>query len=104
MTLVRMCNENSVKLLLKPIPTGEKVSKVIIVAAEAFANEAGLDPEFAFVKVIPQGADELVEVRGMILLRADWLPDGQVAVGRSGMESIGEKYRHWRKVTEVQNV
>lgn len=96
MKLVRMCLENSLVLGLEALPAAGKVSPVILAAAEAFALATGLDPEFCFLRQLPPGAEEFIEVRGMTLIQADWVPAGQVAVGRSGLAPIAAPYRHWK--------
>jgi hypothetical protein len=91
------CEQSVWPVVMLPIPKGGKVAKVICQAGEEFALETGLDPEFAFVRVIPPGAEELVEVRGMTLIKFDLLPDGWVAVGRGGMERVDQEFKRWRK-------
>jgi hypothetical protein len=90
---------STVPLVVADIPAGGKVSKVIIEAGETFALSTGLDPQFAWIRVIPAGAQEFVEVRGMTLIQADWVPAGQVAVGRGGIETVDEKYKRWKTVS-----
>jgi hypothetical protein len=65
-----------------------KVSTAIIEGGAAFAVEFGLDPMAAFIKTIPAGAREFVEVHGITLIRADWVPDHFIAVARGGMQQL----------------
>jgi hypothetical protein len=103
MKLYRMCLENSLVLGLVELPAAGKVSPVILSAAETFALATGQDPEYVFMREIPAGAQEFLEVRGMTLLQADWVPAGQVAVGRSGLVPIAEPYRRWRLAEPDRN-
>jgi hypothetical protein len=52
-----------------------KVSKAILDGAVAYAIGLGRDPLFAYLRVIPAGASEEMEVRGIMLVQADWVPD-----------------------------
>lgn len=62
-----------------------KVSTAMIEAGKAFATEFGLDPMYAFIRQLPAKAQEFVEVNGITLIRADWVPDHFIAVVRGGM-------------------
>jgi hypothetical protein len=64
-------------VVLWHIGTG-KVSKAILDGAVAYAIGLGRDPLFAYLRVIPAGASEETEVRGIMLVQADWVPDGFV--------------------------
>jgi uncharacterized protein (DUF2461 family) len=70
------------------VAQGEKVSKQIIQAAEQFALSIGLDPAYAFMATLPAGAEEFAEVKGITLVRADWVPAGFVCVGRGGLSRL----------------
>lgn len=74
-------NAPSTLLVKKHIQPGEKVSKLILEAGAEFSKMTGRDPMFAFVRDIPQGAQEGMEVRGIMLILAEWMEPDQVAVG-----------------------
>lgn len=65
-----------------------KVSTAMIEGGLAFAVEFGLDPMFAYIKQIPPKAQEFVEVGGVVLIRADWVPDFFIAIARGGMQQL----------------
>ncbi len=70
---------------------GEKVSEAIIDAAVEFELDIGIKAEFAFIRQIPNGAEEFDEVKGITLIQAGWVPVGQVVI--SGM-GLGFDYRN----------
>jgi hypothetical protein len=72
-------------MMVWSLAQGEKVSRQIMAAAERFALAMGMDPQFAFVRSIPTGAEEFVDVRGVTLVRADWVPEGFICLGRGGL-------------------
>lgn len=86
---------------VRDVPPGGKVSKVIFQAAEAFALETGRDPQEAFVREIPPGAEDLMEIKHAILkepitlIAVDWLDAGKVAVTRPDCQVIKEGYKKW---------
>ncbi|HAE59346.1 MAG TPA: hypothetical protein DCG54_07530 [Anaerolineae bacterium] len=84
-------------MIMAKIEPGAKVSKIILSAAEDFALQTGKDPAYAFVREIPTGAEEFVELKKITLIRAAWVPDGHVAVCRGGMQVFDEEYRKWIK-------
>lgn len=71
------------------VAPGQKVSAAMADAGVAFALATGQDPTFAFSRVIPSQASEGVEVQGIMLVQADWVPNGFLAVGRGGMQRKG---------------
>lgn len=66
----------------------DKVSKAIIDGTESFKLAFGLDPMFAFIRAIPARAQEFVEVHGVVLVQAEWVPYGFVAIARGGMQVL----------------
>lgn len=63
-----------------------KVTPQIIQAGEAYALASGTDPQWAFVRGLPVGAEEFVEVQipgticQVMVILADWVPVGFVAI------------------------
>jgi hypothetical protein len=99
MTLVDVRFEISSRpMVIKTIPVGERLAKVIVEAGEEFTRDTGRQAQFAYVLQIPVGVDEGKEVKGIMLVQADWVRPDQVAVGSGGMEVIDVSYRQWRKV------
>ncbi|PKN91088.1 MAG: hypothetical protein CVU44_20955 [Chloroflexi bacterium HGW-Chloroflexi-6] len=67
----------------------QRVSEAMAEAGVAFALATGRDPLFALIRQMPARAEEFVEVKGITLLQADWVPTGYLAVGRGGMHLKG---------------
>jgi len=84
-------------LILAKIEPGQKVSRLIMDAGVEFAIQTGKQPEFAFVSQLPAGAEEFVDVKGITLLLAAWVPAGHVAVGRGASQQFDKEYRTWVK-------
>lgn len=63
----------------------ERVSKAMVEAGVAFALETGQDPQYALIRRIPAQVDEFVEIKGICLIRADWVPEGFLVVTAGGM-------------------
>jgi hypothetical protein len=80
---------------------GERVSKAIGDAALEYAAKCGNEAHFAFIRTLPVGAMEFVEVAGVTLALADWVPVGFVVLARGGTQRIGDDFQHWRKVGGV---
>lgn len=66
----------------------DRVSQAMIDGGEAFALAFGMDPGYAFIRRIPAKAHEFVEVGGITLVRADWVPEHFIAVARGGMQQF----------------
>lgn len=64
---------------------GKKVSEAMVDAGVAFALEVGIDPQVAYMQKLPANAHEFVDVRGIILAQAKWVPEGFLAVMRGGL-------------------
>jgi len=64
---------------------GEKVSEAIVDAAVEFELDTGIKAEFAFIRRIPQGAEEFAVVKGITLVQAGWVPKGQVVISGMGL-------------------
>lgn len=79
---------NQRPVVVAVLGTGERVSEAIRAAAEAYVERHGAGDVYAWVAVIPAGAEEYVEVTfaggTAMLLQADWAPRGWVVVGRGG--------------------
>lgn len=73
-------------LMVWSLQPGEKVSRQIAQAGEQFALSTGLDAQVAFIQRIPAGAAEFAEVGEITLVRADWVPEQFICVGRGGMK------------------
>lgn len=84
-------------LILAKIEPGQKVSRLIVDAGVDFAIQTGKQPEFAFVNQLPAGAEEFVDVKGITLVLAAWVPTGYVAVGRGATQDFDKEYRKWIK-------
>jgi hypothetical protein len=65
----------------------EKVSQAMIEAGVAFALATGQDPQYALIRRVPAQAEEFVEVKGICLIRADWVPEGFLVVTTGGMQA-----------------
>lgn len=61
------------------------VRRSMLDAGMAFAVEFGADPQFAFIREIPMGAQEFMEVGGICLGQAEWVPVGFLVVTSGGM-------------------
>jgi hypothetical protein len=48
----------------------------------------GRDPLFAFVQKMPAGVVEGVDVKGVMLIQADWVPMNFVVLDCGGMEKL----------------
>ena len=82
-----------------------KVSKAIFDGAVAYAIGIGRGPLVAFLRQIPVGAEEGMEVYGVALVQADWVPVGFVFLDGGGerVEHEGrEKARKVRKAEQMQ--
>jgi hypothetical protein len=77
---------------------GEKVSAAIRDAAQEYALKCGDNAVFAFIREIPSGAEEFVDVAGATLVLADWVPSGFVVLVRGGMLKMNAQYQSWRTV------
>lgn len=92
---------------VREVPPGGKVSRTIFEAAEAFATETGRDPQEAFVREIPAGAEEFMEIKyaalkePITLIAADWLEPGKVAVTRPDCQVIKDECKKWTLKKEV---
>ncbi len=63
----------------------EKISWVMVEAGVAFALATGRKPQYALMRRIPTQAEEFVDVKGMTLVRADWVPEEFLVVTAGGM-------------------
>jgi len=60
---------------------GEKVSKCMRDGAQLYASATGRWPGRAYIAQIPQGAEEFVEVDGVMLVQAEWALPGFIFIG-----------------------
>ena len=86
------------------VAPGEKVSKAICEAGKQFRAAFGKEAEVAFIRTIPQGAEEFIEIQGMTLVQADWVQERFVAICRRGCQVIEEGFQNWKKLKEVEHV
>lgn len=97
MSVVMMRFETSLRpVVLRNIEPCVKVAKLIVEAGAEFELEMGRVAQYAFVRDIPEGAGEGMEVKGIMLILADWVECGQVAVGAGGTEVIDKEMRKWQ--------
>lgn len=91
------------ELISLPVPLGfwfmvawwigdDKVSQAMDEAGNVFYEKYLVPPAYAFIKQIPAKADEFVEVNGITLIRANWVPDGFVAITRGGMQKLDKSW------------
>lgn len=63
------------------VPSGKRASEVAIEAMDDMRNSTTLEPIAIYVKDIPNGAEEFMEIEGACLLSVDWfLPNAVLAV------------------------
>lgn len=67
-------------VLLWTLVQGVKASEQLKDACVAFALRTGRDPQFGFMRAMPRGAEEGMSVFGMMLIGAEWVPAGFVAL------------------------
>jgi hypothetical protein len=63
----------------------DKVSASMLEAGLVFALAFGVDPACAMIRSLPKGVEEFVEVKGIALVQAGWVPQGFLAVTSGGM-------------------
>ena len=63
----------------------QRVSAAIAEAGKAFELAAGVSSQVALIKRIPENTQEWVEVNGICLVRADWVPERFLVVTAAGM-------------------
>lgn len=68
------------RAFFRSLRRGERVSVATLDAAADFELRSGEPAQYAYIAQIPSGAQDGVEVSGVMLLRAAWVPDGYVAV------------------------
>lgn len=69
------------KLVLWKFLPGERVSEIIKEVADWYFVSAHHRPQYAFMKRLPQGAENGTEVDGCMLIEAEWALDGCVMIG-----------------------
>lgn len=60
---------------------GQRVSLAIEAAVAHFVEKVGRAPEFAWIRVLPRGAENGMEVGGVTLIESEYAPRGFVVVG-----------------------
>lgn len=65
-----------------------RVSQAIFDGGVAFSLAFGFEPVYAYVLEIPSKGEEFMDVYGMTLMRAGWVPGGFVAVARGAMQQL----------------
>lgn len=60
---------------------GDKVSQCMQEGAQAFGRMVGRWPRFAYIWKLPVGAQEFVEVMGVMLVQVDWAIPGFLFIG-----------------------
>lgn len=60
---------------------GERVSEAIRAAREKFELTTREAAQFAFLRSMPKGAEEGMEVHGCVLIEAGWAPERCVVIG-----------------------
>lgn len=67
--------------VFRKLSQGDRVSVKATEAAEEYLRLYRDYPRFAYVRTMPRGVDDGVEVDGMMLFAAEWMPPRCVAVG-----------------------
>ncbi|RJP53606.1 MAG: hypothetical protein C4583_04270 [Anaerolineaceae bacterium] len=60
---------------------GERVSEAIRMARELFELTARQAAQFSFIRFLPAGAEDGMDVYGCVLIRAGWAPEKCVVIG-----------------------
>lgn len=63
----------------------QRVSTAMAEAGKAFELAAGVSPQVALIQRIPGNTQEFVEVNGISLVQADWVPERFLVVTAAGM-------------------
>ena len=69
------------RLMVVNYAYAERVSDCIELARRAFFAGTRFAPGFAFVRELPKGAEGGMDVHGLYLFMAEWMPEQCVAVG-----------------------
>src|SRR3990172_6213810 len=72
------------RLMMVSYVYAARVSECIGLAAESFFAGTHFRPRFAFVRELPKGAEDGMEIDGVMLMEAEWMPSRCVAVGGRG--------------------
>lgn len=70
------------------VKMSQTMSEAILDAAVCYALNFGRDPLFAFVHKMPSGANEGVEVKGVMLIQADWVPLNFAILDSGGTQKL----------------
>lgn len=81
-------HEGRWRVMLYELVKGKRVRDALAVATEAYALECGVDPDYAFIRRIPKGADDGVEIGRVFLFEADWVPEGFIALARGDEQKV----------------
>lgn len=63
---------------------GSRVSECIELARVEFFSRTKFAPSYAFVKCLPAGVEDGIDVHGLFLIQAEWMPEKCVGVGGIG--------------------
>lgn len=69
------------RLMMVHFSFAERVSECIRLGVEAFWCGTHLHPRYAFIRALPRGSEDAMEVHGVQLLEAEWMPAQCVAIG-----------------------
>jgi hypothetical protein len=68
----------------------ERISQAVSRAVRAYLGQFGVGPQYVFLRGLPNGVVLGYVIRHLgweiLLLQADWVPDGRVAVGEPGTQ------------------
>jgi hypothetical protein len=68
------------RMALLPLQPGVRISETITKAAFVFLADAQLWPGYGFVRRLPKGIHNGVEVDGILVFESEWMPEKFVAV------------------------
>jgi hypothetical protein len=77
------------EVVLWAIEAGQKISQAMVAAAECYALHLGRDPQYAFIRRMPAVAEE-VEVKGVMLVEAEWMPENFILLDCGGAQKLPE--------------
>ena len=67
--------------VMRKLSSGDRVSEKVNEAALEFLQLFKDAPQFAYISRLPNGVENGVEVDGVMLFEAEWMPPRMVAVG-----------------------
>lgn len=69
------------RLVLYKFTKRERVSEIVSYVADWFFVQTGHRPQYAFLRELPRGAENGMEVDGVMVMQAEWALSGCVMVG-----------------------